>query len=303
MKKIVINTLFVTSLLLTLGNLCWANSSAAPRYKVDVPASSQTANSHTIELKDSHIEYVIRGGKGKTVILLPGGGLSIDYMDGLAKELTSDGYQTVSINPRGAGNSTGKSEDVTLHDLANDVAAVIKVINADSVNVVGHAFGNRVARMLDADHPKLVDSVILLAAGGKVPGTPAADKALKVIFSATATEKERESAMTYMVGDPKDAKIAGDTLRASHAPSAGPIQYAAAATAKLEEWWAPSGTSRYLIIQGSLDQAAPAKNGQFLKKDLGERAKLVSIDGAGHLMLITQPKVCSKEIALFLRNE
>ena len=80
---------------------------------------------HYVALKDSHIEYFTRGSQGKVIILLPGGSLTVDYMDGLAKELAEAGYQTVSVNPRGAGNSTGTSNNVTLHDLANDVVGVI----------------------------------------------------------------------------------------------------------------------------------------------------------------------------------
>lgn len=258
--------------------------------------------SHSIDLKDSHIEYFTRGDKGDTVFLLPGGALNVDYMDRLAKELAESGYRVVSVNPRGAGHSTGKAEGVTLRDLANDVAAVINEEATGRVSIVGHAFGNRVARMLDADHPGVVDSVILLAAGGKVPGTPDAEEALKVIFSSDATEAERQNAMTYMVGNPADAREAGDILRSSHAPIAGPLQYAASAKTELDEWWAPPGKSRYLIIQGSLDQAAPAKNGEFLKEDLGDRARIVSLEGAGHLMLITYPEKCSKEIVTFLKS-
>jgi len=259
--------------------------------------------SNSITLKDSHIEYFTRGDKGDLVVLLPGGALNVDYMDGLAKELAESGYRVVSVNPRGAGHSTGKAEGITLHDLANDVAAVIQKEKTGHVSVVGHAFGNRVARMLDADHPGLVDTVILLAAGGKIPGTPNAEKALKVIFSPDGTEVERQKAMTYMVGNPADAKKAGDIIRSSHAPGAGPIQYAASVKTPLNEWWAPTGKSRYLIIQGSLDQSAPAKNGEILKEDLGERAKIVSIKGAGHLMLITYPDKCSEEIVSFLKSE
>jgi len=157
--------------------------------------------------------------------------------------------------------------------------------------------------MLDADHPELVDNVILLAAGGKVPGSPAADNALRVIFGADATDAEREQAMTYMVGDPADAKWAGEILRGSHAPAAGPIQYAAATSVALDAWWAPPGDSRYLVLQGSLDQAAPAENGKLLQEELGERAKLVTIEGAGHLLLISAPQVCSSEIVKFLAGE
>lgn len=258
--------------------------------------------SHSIDLIDSHIEYFTQGDTGDVIVLLPGGALNVDYMDGLANELVRSGYRVVSVNPRGAGNSTGKAEGVTLHDLANDVAAVIKKEGTGRVTVVGHAFGNRVARMLDTDHPELVDAVILLAAGGKVPGTPDAENALKVIFSPDATEAERQSAMKFMVGNPEDAKKAWDILRSSLAPGAGPIQYTASDNTPVNQWWAPSGKSRYLIIQGSLDQAAPERNGVILKEDLGDRAKIVSLEMAGHLMLITYPEKCSKEIVSFLKS-
>jgi pimeloyl-ACP methyl ester carboxylesterase len=52
---------------------------------------------------------------------------------------------------------------VTLHTLADDVAGVIQALQLQSVNILGHAFGNRVARMMAADHPELARSVILFA--------------------------------------------------------------------------------------------------------------------------------------------
>jgi pimeloyl-ACP methyl ester carboxylesterase len=41
------------------------------------------------------------------------------------------------------------------------------------VHILGHAFGNRIARCLAADHPAMVRGVILVAAGGLIgPSTP-----------------------------------------------------------------------------------------------------------------------------------
>jgi pimeloyl-ACP methyl ester carboxylesterase len=156
--------------------------------------------------------------------------------------------------------------------------------------------------MLAADHPELIKSVILLAAGGKVAPTPEADAALKVVFSPTATEEAYLAAMLYMVGDPKDAKIAGDILKKSRAPEAGAIQYKAASTVALDAWWAPEGNFKFLAIQGSDDQAAPSKNGDLLKEDLGDRVTLVTLKGAGHLMLVTRPQETAKEIVSFLKS-
>jgi len=55
-------------------------------------------------------------------------------------------------------------------------------------------------------------------------------------------------------------------------------------------------------LQGENDQAAPPQNGQMLKADLGDRATLVNIPNAGHLMVVTQPDVVSKAIVQFIRQ-
>src|SRR4051794_41857316 len=67
---------------------------------------------------------------------------------------------------RGVGGSRGSLDGATLHDLAGDVAGVIKAIGCGPAHLVGHAFGNRIARCLAVDQPPLVRSVTLLAAGG-----------------------------------------------------------------------------------------------------------------------------------------
>jgi len=103
-----------------------------------------------------------------------------------------------------------------------------------------------------------------------------------------------------MVGDPADPEIAWAALKPSRAPKAAPLQAAAAKTTPVEDWWAPPGDSKYLILQGTHDQAAPPENGKLLAEELGSRAALVSFDGAGHLMLVTRPKEVAAAIVDFL---
>jgi pimeloyl-ACP methyl ester carboxylesterase len=53
------------------------------------------------------------------------------------------------------------------------VAGVLEALDCGPAHLVGHAFGNRVARCLAVDRPSLVRSVTLLAAGGLIgPATP-----------------------------------------------------------------------------------------------------------------------------------
>jgi len=63
--------------------------------------------------------------------------------------------------------SKGPLANITLHDLARDVATVIEQENAGPAVIVGHAYGNWVARMTAVDHPRLVRGVVLAAAAAK----------------------------------------------------------------------------------------------------------------------------------------
>ena len=56
---------------------------------------------------------------------------------------------------------------LSLHDLANDIAAVVRHEGGGPAVIIGHAFGNWVARMTAVDHPRLVRGVAIVAAAAK----------------------------------------------------------------------------------------------------------------------------------------
>jgi len=107
-------------------------------------------------------------GSGIPVVLLANAGCSIAYFHDLARVLTAGGLQTISVNMHGTGESRGSLDGISLHDLAVDVAEVLQAMDCGPAHLVGHAFGNRVARCLAADRPSVVRSVALLAAGGLI---------------------------------------------------------------------------------------------------------------------------------------
>jgi pimeloyl-ACP methyl ester carboxylesterase len=179
---------------------------------------------------------------------------------------------------------------------------VIEALKLGPANVAGHAFGNRVARILDADRPELVRCVILFAAGGKVAPAPAADRALKIIFIPGSPEDEVLEAMKYMVGDPADVQKVWQIIKPCRAPRAAGIEYKAGEATPLKDWWAPPGKTKYLVVQGADDQAAPPENGVLLKNELGERLTLVEIPKAGHLVLVEQPEKVAEEVVSFLHQ-
>jgi pimeloyl-ACP methyl ester carboxylesterase len=266
----------------------------------DAKPASNRVESGVVKLADSNIEYFSQG-QGQPVVLLPGGSLTVGYMDGLAQSLAEAGYRAVRINFRGSGKSTGSGKDVTLHTLAADFAGVIEALKLQPANVAGHAFGNRVARMLAADRPELVRSVILFAAGGKVAPEPAVEQALVAIFNPESSEAQVMEAMRYMVGNPAHAASVWKIVAPCRAPTAAGVERTAMESTPLKDWWAPPGPSKYLVLQGTNDQAAPPANGDLLKQELGARVTVVPFPGAGHLMLVEEPQKAAAAIISFLR--
>jgi pimeloyl-ACP methyl ester carboxylesterase len=229
-----------------------------------VIAQGQTVETGIVKLPDANIEYFSRG-EGEPIVLLPGGTLTVGYLDGLADALAKAGYRVVGINFRGSGKSTGASKGVTLNTFANDVAGVIEALKIGPANITGNDFGNRVARMLAASHPELTRSVILLAAGGKIQPKPAAFHALEVIFNPASTDAEILAAMPYFVSDPAESARIWALFKPSRAPGAADTEREAAESTPLTAWWAPPGKTKYLILQGAEDQIAPPENGMELK--------------------------------------
>src|SRR5688572_10759241 len=109
----------------------------------------------TVSTKTSRLRAFFRG-RGHCLVLLPGIGRPPDDLLPLATRLVEAGYAVLLPEPRGIGLSRGPLEGITLHDLAEDVAAAIEACGERSVSVIGHAFGNRIARTLAADRPDVV---------------------------------------------------------------------------------------------------------------------------------------------------
>jgi pimeloyl-ACP methyl ester carboxylesterase len=246
------------------------------------------------------LESVIEGA-GETVVLLPAGSAHVSYLAPLAQRLTAAGFRTVAVNCRGVGASTGPLDGLTLHHLAADAAGVIEALAAAPAHVVGHAFGNRVARCLATDRPDLVRRVVLLAAGGVVPPDPEARRAADRLRHEILTEAERlelrQAAYLSPVSDPRLlARVESSPLWA-----AGDLTEAISQATPMAEWWA-GGTAPILVVQGLDDRRAPPGNGWALRDQMGERVRVVDIPRAGHFLVLEQPQAVADAVTAFLRE-
>jgi pimeloyl-ACP methyl ester carboxylesterase len=242
--------------------------------------------------------HVAVQGEGAMVVLLPGNGRGAEDFEDLSHHLAEAGYRTVRPQPRGIGGSTGPLDGLTLHDLGTDVATVITALGGAPVTIVGHAFGNRIARVVATDHPALVQQVILLAAGGMVPPSLETQEAVRQTFEPGRAREERLAALRqayFATGNDPAAWESGWHRRVSEA------QRAANSATPVQAWWA-GGAVPMLVLQGVEDASAPPENARMLVEEYGERVTVVEIPGAGHAMLPEQPERIASEILRYLQR-
>ena len=162
-------------------------------------ASPQTPTRSFVANHDVRIEVLAQGdGRGRVIVLLPSLGRGASDFDPIAERLAAAGYRVLRPQPRGIGQSRGPLTGIDLHDYAADVAAVIAHEGLGPAFVVGHAFGNRVARMLATDRPELVRAVALVAANiGKAPSPPQVRQAIRNSADPSLSDAERIEALQF----------------------------------------------------------------------------------------------------------
>ena len=118
------------------------------------------AQTQTIDVGAASLECTVNGS-GDPLVVLANAGCSTGYLERFGERLPRS--QIIAINMRGVGASRGPLDHATLHDLVSDVAGILEALQCGPAHILGHAFGNRIARCLAADHPAMVRRVILVA--------------------------------------------------------------------------------------------------------------------------------------------
>jgi pimeloyl-ACP methyl ester carboxylesterase len=237
-------------------------------------------------------------GAGPAVVLIASLGRGADDFSDLAARLAAAGYRALALEPRGIGGSAAPLQGVTMADLSDDVAAVIAALGGGRATVVGHAFGNRVARMVATRHPDAVESVVLLACGGLVPPAAGVNADMASVFNASLDDASRLEAVGrafFAPGhDPAPWKDGW------HAETAG-AQIAATVGTAVDTWWA-AGSADVLVVQPADDVVAVPENATRIVDLLGARARMVTIRDAGHALLPEQPEAVATQVLAWLEH-
>lgn len=137
-----------------------------------VTATGIQAQQPTARLKPVRTGYVPANGinyyyevygRGAPLLLLHGGLGSIEMFGPMIPALVAKGRQVIAVDLQGHGRTALGDRPISLPVMADDIAAVVKQLGRDTVDVLGYSLGGGVALRLAIQHPEAVHRLVLVS--------------------------------------------------------------------------------------------------------------------------------------------
>jgi pimeloyl-ACP methyl ester carboxylesterase len=241
----------------------------------------------------------------KPLIVLHGWGSNKQVMMPLAKEL-SDIRDCYVFDLSGFGNSSVPDNAWSVDDYADLVEQFIRELESDSVDLLVHSFGGRIALKLCArpDAGQLIDKVLITGGAGMKPKrgwkyyvrkyTAKLLKAPFLILPSSLREKGldrlRNTSIWKSLGSSDYSKLEG-VMRETFVKT----------VSEYLEPCLPNIPHEVLLLWGENDETAPLYQAKRMEKGI-EHAELVVIDQAGHYAFLDRPSHFASIAEAFLKG-
>lgn len=268
------------------------------------PASAPTPTTHYLARPDGRVAYDLQGS-GPLLVLVPGMGELRSSYRFLAPVLVAAGYSVASTDLRGHGDSDTTFSAYGDVETAGDIRALITHLGGSAV-VVGNSLAAGAAVIVAADHPDLIDGLVLV---GPFVRNPPANAVVRGMFRAMMApawiatvwkgymptlyagrkpddfQEYRKAVVASLRRKPYGRAFSFTTRQTDHGP----------AEAKLGAVTAPT-----MVVMGEKDPdfKDPAAEARFIGDAL--RAEVVMVAEAGHYPQAQQPEVTADAVLRFL---
>ncbi|GAA2098084.1 alpha/beta hydrolase [Streptomyces albiaxialis] len=232
--------------------------------------ASGTSGTKTVRTDGGRLVYRAWGAEaGRPVVLLHAlGEDGEDWRGPLISQLAAD-HPIYALDLRGHGDSDWPG-DYAMARFREDLLAFLDALAIDRAILIGHSFGSFVAYLFAQDHGDRVERLVLEETGAMLP--PAEPRPLP----------ERPP------GEPRfDWEVV--------------VQWCAQRNAPDPAWWdrLPEITAPTLLIGGGETSHLPQEDLVTMAERLSH-ARLVTIDGGGHLVHEDRPKEFAAAVVSFL---
>jgi poly(3-hydroxyalkanoate) depolymerase len=249
---------------------------------------------------------VVRGGHGSPVLLIGGLGNNVDIWSPLVQELSRD-CETIAVDGPGMGMSSTPVRPLSMFELADFYASLIRTLNYGKVTVCGLSFGGAIAQQLAYQSPRLVDRLVLCGTGPGVGGVPGSLVALTELAMPwryyTAARMRKVAPLIYGGRMARDSQTLERHLedRLKAPPSVLGYYFQLAALAGWSSLpWLTQLMPPTLVIAGDADPVFPVENAYLLGR-LIPHSRVEILDRAGHMFVVDSATQVAPLITSFMR--
>jgi pimeloyl-ACP methyl ester carboxylesterase len=255
---------------------------------------------------DGRIGYDVQGD-GPLVLLVPGMGELRSSYRFLAPALVAAGYTVVTTDLRGHGDSDTSFTHYGDVETAGDIEALLQELGQPAV-VVGNSLAAGAAVIVDAEHPELVDGLVLIGPFVRNPPANAFGQAMFRVLMAplwVAAVWKAYMPTLYAGQKPVDFAQYRESVQASlRRPAYGKAfsQTTRQTDHALAEARLVDVTAPVLVVMGSRDPDFndPAGEARWIGDTL--HADIVMVPESGHYPQSQQPQITADAVLAFLKT-
>lgn len=159
-----------TSALLLL-TACAAQKETATSSHMEKTTDKPAFKSGYADVNGLHLYYEIHGA-GKPLVLIHGGGSTIETSFGRIIPALAENRQVIALELQAHGRSGDRNADLSFEQDADDVAALLGKLEISKADIFGFSNGGTTALQIAIRHPQLVDHLVLGSALAKRSGVP-----------------------------------------------------------------------------------------------------------------------------------
>ena len=113
-------------------------------------------------------------GEGKPLVLIHGGGSTIETTFGRVLPMFAKKYKVIAVELQAHGHTSDRNAPETFEQDADDVAALLKQLNISKASVLGFSNGGTTAMQIAIRHPEVVNKLVIASGAyqreGFIPG-------------------------------------------------------------------------------------------------------------------------------------
>ncbi len=251
-----------------------------------------------IDAGEVQLDYE-RSGEGPPLLLIMGmSGTALHWGEPFLQLLRAD-FDTIAYDHRGVGASTPLQGGVTIRQMADDAAALLRALQLDSAHVMGISMGGMVAQELALGHRELVRTLTLGCTYCGGPGSALAPTSTVQKLQAAMASGDRERALRAGWEINVSPALAGDDAAYASFREIG-MTRAVAVPVILQQLQACAAHDTYarlpqlaelptLVVHGTADELLPVQNGRLIHSRI-PGSRLHIFDGVGHLFFWERPE-------------